>query len=93
MALKQILEDVSAEVSDVGVIVDRRPAGIHADESPLRIKGREGFHLTGVRIEKLDGHEGRTKGGKKNLRAKPNRKINLADGWDGTSAHPPPEGN
>ena len=28
---KQILKDVSAEIADVGKIIDRRPAGIHAD--------------------------------------------------------------
>jgi len=32
---ENVLKDKSAEVADVGVVIDRRPAGVHADAAGL----------------------------------------------------------
>ena len=43
MALEEILEEVGAEISDMGVVVDGRSAGVDLDFFSLRIEGDERF--------------------------------------------------
>ena len=48
--------DRTARVADVHIVVNRRPADIHAD--PVRIHRREGFDAAGQGIEQVQGHCG-----------------------------------
>ena len=56
MPLEQILENVSAKISDVRVVIDRRSAGVHPHEFPRRIERRELFQFARVGVMKADGH-------------------------------------
>ena len=47
-------DDEGAEVADVAVVVDRGPAGIHADQ--VIFQGMKLFDLAGQSIEKLKRH-------------------------------------
>ena len=57
--LEQVLEDVSAKVSDVRVVINRGAAGVHLHPLPGGIERREIFGLARVGIEKSDGHASR----------------------------------
>jgi len=46
--LEDVLEDVRAEVADVGVVVDGRPAGVHAHL--VVVDGAELIHAAGHRV-------------------------------------------
>ena len=61
MALQQILKNVGAEISDVGEIVNCRPAGV--EPHLPRLARHEVLDLTGQRIEKTKWHGSRSKGG------------------------------
>ena len=54
--LEEILEDVGAEVPDVGVVVNRRPAGVDLDRFPTGIEGGKGLDGTGEGVVELQRH-------------------------------------
>jgi hypothetical protein len=54
MPLEQIFKNVSAEISDVRVAVDRGPAGVHLHFAPRRIERVKFFEGAGVGVEKAD---------------------------------------
>src|SRR4030095_4622137 len=54
MPLQQILEDVSAKIPNVSVIIHRRPARVHA--SAIRLNRPELLDLTRQRIKKAQAH-------------------------------------
>ena len=55
MPLEEVLEDVGAEVADVGVVIDRRAAGVHLHALAGGIERREVLDLARVGIEEADG--------------------------------------
>ena len=58
MPLQQVFKNVSAEIADVGVIVDCRPAGVHAHAAGF--EGLEILDLAGQGIKETKGHAGGT---------------------------------
>jgi hypothetical protein len=54
MALEEVLEEVSAEVADVGVVVDRRPAGVELDSLAVGVEWNERFEGAGEGVEEAD---------------------------------------
>jgi hypothetical protein len=57
--LEQVLEDVSAEVADVRVIIDRGSAGVHRHAFPRGIERDEFLERARVAIEEAERHGGR----------------------------------
>ena len=57
MTLEQVLENVRAEIADVRVAVDGRPAGVDFDGVAVMVERRELFELARVRIIEARGHE------------------------------------
>ena len=52
----EIGEDERAPVADVGEVIDRRPAAIHADSLVGRIQRRKLLHGARQRVEQCEGH-------------------------------------
>ena len=56
MPLEQIFENVSAEISDVRVAVDRRSAGVHLHFASRRIERMKFLERAGVGVEESKRH-------------------------------------
>jgi len=54
IAAQNVLEGERPQIADVHEVVDRRPAGVHANRVPLG--GGKGFELVGERVEELERH-------------------------------------
>ena len=55
-AAQNVLKGEGAQVADVDVIVDRRPAGVHSDH--VSVKRSEGLHLLRKSVVETQGHRG-----------------------------------
>jgi hypothetical protein len=58
MPLQEIFEDVGAEVSDVGEVVNGGSAGVEADGPAVGIQWGEGLERAGERVEEAQRHGG-----------------------------------
>lgn len=54
VAAEEVGEDERAEVPDVGAVIDRGAAAVHADLSAFGVTWDEGFHGSGKRIKQAD---------------------------------------
>ena len=56
LSLKQVFEDIGAEVSDVRTAINGRPAGVHEDRARSRIARLEFFEFARVGVKKTNRH-------------------------------------
>ena len=61
MALEKILEEVGAEIADVGVVVDGRTAGVDLDLLAVRIEGHKGLGCSRQRVVEVEHGSGGAK--------------------------------
>ena len=54
MALEKILEEVGAEIADVGMVVDRRSAGVDLDLLAVRIEGNKWLGCSRQRVVEVE---------------------------------------
>ena len=62
MALEKILEEVGAEISDVGMVVDGRSAGVDLDLLAVRIEGNKSLGCSRQRVVEVEQGSGGLRG-------------------------------
>ena len=62
MALEKILEEVGAEIADVGMVVDGRSAGVDLDLLAVRIEGDKWLGCSRQRVVKVEQGSGGLRG-------------------------------